>query len=127
VVHWGVRPPLPLGTRILLTGFAVSGVIHLIHPQVFEQIVPTALPARRSLVYASGVAELACAIGLQRRHRWAPRASALLLLAVWPANGQHALKVQHSDHTSTAAKALVWTRLPLQLPMIRSALRSPTR
>jgi uncharacterized membrane protein len=110
----------------VLTGFAVSGVIHLIRPQIFEPLVPKALPVPRALVYASGVAELACAIGLQRRHRWAPRASALLLLAVWPANAQHALDVQRSGRTSTAQKVLVWARLPLQLPMIKAALRSPT-
>ena len=121
-----VRPPLPLGTRLLVTAFAVSGVAHLVRPRLFEPLVPTQLPARRALVYASGVAELACAVGLQRRYRWAPRSAALVLLAVWPANGQHALSTQRSNRASSAEQALVWARLPLQLPMIRAALRSPT-
>jgi uncharacterized membrane protein len=121
-----VRLPLPLGTRLLVTAFAVSGVAHLVRPQLFEQIMPHRLPAHRGLVYASGVAELACAVGLQRRHWWAPRAAALVLLLVWPANGQHALSTQRSSRASSAEKALVWARFPLQLPMIRAALRSPT-
>jgi uncharacterized membrane protein len=111
---------------MLTTGFAVSGLVHLIRPQVFEPIVPKALPAHRALVYASGVAELVCAAGLQRRSRWAPLASAALLLAVWPANGQHAVSVQRSGRAATWRKAAVWARLPLQVPMIRTALRSPT-
>ena len=120
-----VDDPLPLGTRLLASSFVVSGVAHLVRPGVFEPLVPRALPARRGLVHVSGLAELACAVGLLRRRRWAPRASAALLLAVWPGNGQHVLNVQHSQHTSSVVKALVWARLPLQIPMIRTALRSP--
>lgn len=121
------RGTLPWGTRGLVGAFLVSGVAHLVRPQLFEPIVPEALPARRALVHASGVAELVCAAGLLRRSRWAPVASAALLLAVWPANGQHALQVQRSARTSSTLKALVWARFPLQVPMIRAALRSPTR
>lgn len=119
--------PLPWGTRGLVGAFLVSGVAHLVRPQLFEPIVPEPLPGRRELVYASGVAELVCAAGLLTRARWAPKASAALLLAIWPANGQHAVSVQRSARTSSALKAAVWCRFPLQLPMIRAALRSPTR
>jgi len=119
------RAPLPAGTRLLQAAFALSGVLHLTHPQLFEPIVPRVLPARRALVLGSGVAELVCAAGLQRRSPWAPRASALLLLAVWPANGRHALVLQRSERATTAQKVLGWARLPLQVPMVRTALRSP--
>jgi uncharacterized membrane protein len=118
--------PLPAGTRALVVSFVVSGVVHLVRPQVFEPLVPRALPAPRALVYVSGVAELVCAAGLVRRTRWAPRASAALLLAVWPGNGQHVVNVRRSARSSTAAEVAVWARLPLQVPMIRAALRSPT-
>ena len=117
--------PLPAGTRLILGAFAVSGVVHLVRPGVFEPLVPPALPARRALVYVSGLAELACAYGLLSRRRWAPAASAALLTAVWPANGQYALDVQRSRRSSGAHKAIAWARLPLQLPMIRAARRSP--
>lgn len=121
------RGALPWATRGLVGAFLVSGVVHLVRPELFEPIVPDALPAKRTLVHASGVAELVCAAGLLRRSRWAPVASAALLLAVWPANGQHAVQVQRSARIPSAAKALVWARFPLQIPMIRAALRSPTR
>lgn len=117
---------LPIGTRALATSFVVSGVVHLVRPQVFEPLVPPALPAPRALVYVSGVAELVCAAGLVQRRRWAPLASAALLLAVWPGHGQHAVNVQRSTRSSLPAKLAVWARLPLQIPMIRAALRSPT-
>jgi uncharacterized membrane protein len=114
--------PLPVTTRVLCLAFGLSGVVHLVRPQVFDPLIPPVLPARRALVYLSGVAEIACGIGLQRRSRWAPSASALLLLAVWPGNAQHALNVQRSPRASTLQKAVMWGRLPLQLPMIRAAL-----
>ena len=117
---------LPVGTRALAAGFVVSGIVHLARPQVFQPLVPRALPAPRALVYLSGVAELVCAAGLVQRRRWAPRASAALLLAVWPGNGQHAVNVQRSERSRVPAKVAVWARLPLQIPMIRTALRSPT-
>jgi uncharacterized membrane protein len=119
-----VLPPLPAGTRALAAAFGVSGTVHLVRPQVFEPLVPRALPAPRALVLVSGVAELVCAVGLVQRRRWAPRASAALLLAVWPGNAQHVRAVRRSPRWVRAA---VWARLPLQLPMIRTALRSPTR
>ena len=52
--------------------FVISGSLHLVRPQVFETIVPRQLPARRALVYASGVAELACAAAGASRLRRSP-------------------------------------------------------
>ena len=90
------------------------------------QLVPRALPAPRALVYASGVGELVCAFGLVRRRRWAPRACAALLLAVWPGNVQMAVDVRRSPRRSVPAEVAAWATVPLQLPMILTALRSPT-
>ncbi len=92
--------------------FTVSGVVHLVHPSTFTPIVPDVLPAHTALVYASGVAELVCAVGLWRRDRWAGGASVVLLLAIWPANLKMALD---ADGGSAVA---AWIRLPLQLPLI---------
>lgn len=55
---------LPRGARAVASAFVVSGIIHLVRPQVFEPLVPPVLPRRRELVYASGVAEIVCAAGL---------------------------------------------------------------
>ena len=113
------RPYLPW---IVAAPFTVSGAVHFIRPQVFTGVVPHALPWHVGLVYASGVAELICAYGLWRRQRWAGIASALLLLAIWPANLQDAITTQHRrDMTATV---FTWVRFPLQLPLIWFALQA---
>lgn len=119
--------PLPSKDITALAGlFAVSGTTHLVRPEVFEPIVPSVLPATREIVLGSGVAELLCAAGLlhPRTRRAAGWASAALLVAVFPANVKMANDVTRSRRTSTALKAGTWARLPLQLPMIRTALRA---
>jgi uncharacterized membrane protein len=103
---------------------ATSGVIHLVRPQTYEPIMPRFVPAHREVILASGVAELVCAAGLLsgRFRRPAGWASAALLLAVFPAN----LKMA-SDSTrtsSTGFQAIAIGRLPLQLPLVRTALKA---
>ena len=116
--------PLPKDVAALAGLFTLSGVIHLVRPQVYEPIVPRVLPARRQVVLVSGVAELVCAAGLlhPRGRRAAGWASAGLLLAVYPANVKMALDARRSR--SAGLRAATLARLPLQLPMIRTALRA---
>lgn len=104
--------------------FAVSGVIHLVRPEVFERIVPRFLPRHRELVLASGVAELVCAAAViaPPTRRIGGLASAGLLAAVFPANVQMAVDVVRSRRATPALKAGVLARLPLQWPLIRAAL-----
>ncbi len=83
--------------------------------------MPRALPVRthRPLIYASGIAELVCAVGLARRSRWASSASIAVLAAVFPANVQMALDTGSGRHPGAMNKASVaWGRLPLQLLMV---------
>lgn len=111
----------------LATGFAASGVIHLVRPQFFESIMPRVIPTRhhRWLVYVSGIAEVACAAGLVRRTRWGAAASTALLLGVLPANIQMALDAGTGRHPGAMDnRAVAWGRLPLQLPMIWAALQA---
>lgn len=124
----------PLGKdAIALAGlFLTSGTMHFVRPQPFEAIVPKRLPSRRSLVYASGAAEIACAIGLfvPRTRRVAGLASAALLVAVFPANvtmtGHAKRRLDRDPHDAARQRYLAATvaRLPLQWPMIRAALRA---
>ena len=125
--HVMSEPPLPWATKGVVAAFAASGVVHMVRPQVFEPLIPAALPAPRGLVYASGAAELVCAAGLIARRAWAPSASAALLVAVWPGNWTMALTWQRSSKVPPRAKVLAWARLPLQVPLILAALRSPRR
>ncbi|MDA3022947.1 MAG: DoxX family protein [Actinomycetota bacterium] len=115
---------LPIGTKILAGSFLTSGIVHLVQPDAFEPLMPRGLPAHREIIYASGVAEIVCGVGLLTRQRWAPLASATLLLAVWVGNWEYAIKVQRSARTSTPHKVGAWLRVPIQVPMIRVALKS---
>ena len=114
-----------IAPRALGAAFVTSGVLHLVSPEPFEAIMPRGLPARRELVYGSGVAELACGLGLLTRRKWAGRASAALLLAVWPANIQMALDSGSGRLRGPADNRLIaWGRVPLQVPLIWAALQS---
>lgn len=109
--------------------FATSGILHLVRPQVFQTIVPRRLPAPRGIVYASGVAEVACAVGLSHpaTRRAAGFASAALLVAVFPGNVQMALTEGKRAGTGTGSRArhvATLARLPLQIPLIRTALKA---
>ena len=115
---------LPLTAKAVTGAFAVSGVIHLVKPEVFEPLVPEQLPGGpRPWVTWSGVAELACAAGLvvPATRRPAALASAALLAGVFPGNVKMALDAQRSSNVPFKAGTLA--RLPLQWPMIRSMLK----
>ena len=127
-------PPLTKDVAALAAVLATSGVTHLVRPEVFEGMVPRALPATRELVYASGVVELLCAAGLvtPSTRRAAGWCSAALLVAVFPANVQmsvtHARRAaRRGDPASRAGFAATLARLPFQLPLIRTALRAAGR
>jgi uncharacterized membrane protein len=109
----------------LALAFAGSGTVHLVRPQSFASIMPRAIPQEHhtNLIYASGVAELICAMGLFRRTRWAGPASVAVLASVFPANVQMALDSGSGRNEGPADnRALAWARLPLQAVMIWAAL-----
>ncbi|MCU0282502.1 MAG: hypothetical protein MUD13_01175 [Candidatus Nanopelagicales bacterium] len=117
---------LPVGTTMVAAALGGSGVVHLVRPEVFEPLIPMWLGDPRPWVLGSGVAELACAAGLVTRRRWAPGAATATLAVIWVGNLQMALDLQGSRRP-TWQKAAAWARLPLQVPMMRAAWRSPVR
>ena len=102
--------------------FVVSGVIHLVRPEVYEPLMPSWVPAHREVILGSGVVELVCAAGLvhPRTRRLAGWASAAVLVGVYPGNVKMA--VDSTRTRSTRFKAIAFGRLPLQIPMIKAAL-----
>ena len=104
--------------------FAGSGALHLARPGLYLPLVPPVLPARDGIVLASGVAEIVCAAGLLMHARWAGLASALLLVAVFPANVAYAVDSASAPSTSPLVVAAAWGRLPLQAPLIWAALQA---
>jgi uncharacterized membrane protein len=106
---------------VLLGG---AGVLHFVTPAPFDSQVPHVLPGSpRTYTYVSGVAELGLAAGLAvpRTRRVSGAVAAAFFVAVFPANVQMAMSWLASDKTSTAMKAGVVARLPLQIPLIMQA------
>ena len=111
-----------IGALIVAALFLASGVLHLVNPAAFVWLMPPWLPLQTELIVISGVMELAAAIGLIFKQRWAPLLTALTLLAVWPANWWFAI----DSLTSNPNIALIaWLRLPLQLPLLWWAWKAP--
>lgn len=95
---------------------ATAGVAHFVVPDFFARIIPAPMRSQDDLlVAASGVAELACAalLAAPRTRRVGGWATVALLVAVFPANVQHALD----------DGGAVWLRLPLQVPLVLWAHR----
>lgn len=97
--------------------FIGSGMAHLLLPRPFLAIVPDYLPAPRTLVGISGLAEFAGGLGVLIPATRRPAAWGLvaLLISVFPANLWMA---GHPERFSSIPPWTLWARLPLQLPLI---------
>ena len=115
---------LPVGSWIVVTLFSLSGVLHLVNPEGFLWLMPPWLPEPILLIYLSGLAELVAAAGLILKQRWAPMFTVLVLLAVWPANWWFAIDALSTNPDLAFA---AWLRLPLQLPLLWFAYKSPVK
>ena len=104
--------------------FAVSGVVHLVKPELYEPLIPDWLPGAREVVLGSGVAELVCAAGLAhpRTRSAAGWASAALLVGVFPGNIQMAVDAVGTDNTALKIGSIA--RLPLQAPLVWLAVKA---
>lgn len=116
--------PLTRVAKVVVGAFTVSGIVHLVKPEVFEALMPDWVPAHREIIVGSGVAELACAAGLAipQTRRVAALASAALLVGVYPGNLKMAGDALGTDNTAFKAAALA--RLPLQWPMVRAMVKT---
>jgi uncharacterized membrane protein len=115
----------------LLTAFFVfAGAMHFVIPGGYASIMPSWVPYPLTMVYLSGILEIAGGGGLliPSLRRAAGVGLVLLLIAVFPANVQmlHNAIVRGA---SSLAETLLWLRLPLQPLMIywvyRLAIRRP--
>jgi uncharacterized membrane protein len=84
-----------LSLRVLLAlAYALAGYLHLVRPETFLTITPDWAPYPEAVVYWTGLAEIAGAIGLLQPLSKALRQAAgiglaLYALCVWPANINH--------------------------------------
>ncbi len=107
--------------------FIFAGIMDFVFPRVYESIVPDYLPARRALVYASGVAEIAGGAGVlhPRTRRLGSWWSIGTLIAVFPANVDMALHPDRYRMIPGGRTSLI-ARLPLQALMIAWAWAAGT-
>src|SRR3954449_4773963 len=93
--------------------FLLAGLLHFLRPKPYVAIVPDAVPCKREIVYASGVAELAGGAGVlvPRTRRAAGWGLIATLLAIFPGNVNLAL---NDGRFRAVPEPLLWARLPLQ-------------
>ena len=115
---------LPIGSWIIVFAFTASGILHLVNPNAFLWLMPPFLPFPIELIVISGVAELAAALLILVKHRFAPALTIAVLLAVWPANWWYAIDTLSSNPEMALA---AWIRLPFQLVFIWWAYKTPVR
>ena len=118
---------LPIGTKIIVFIFLLSGSFHLINPGVFQALIPPMLGMQNFWIVSSGILEIACAIGLLTKQKWAPKLTAGVLLVIWVGNWWYAIDVTFILESSWFLILGSWLRLPLQIPLIQWALRTPVK
>ncbi|GAB19539.1 hypothetical protein GOEFS_091_00310 [Gordonia effusa NBRC 100432] len=110
-------------SRIMAFPLIFMGVLHFAAPKPFDALIPDEIPAdKRTLTYASGVAEAVIGGGLlfRRTRRLAAAGAAALFIAVFPANIN---MVRLWQDKPAWMKAIAWLRLPLQIPMVLAAVK----
>ena len=102
--------------------FGVVGTTHFLKPDLFDLIVPRALPGpARAYTVGSALVEFTLAVGLARRstRRMAAYGAAVFFVAVFPANVQMALDGGMPGRTGLLGSPTVaWVRLPFQVPLV---------
>ena len=117
----------PIGSKIIIFIFLLSGSFHLINPGVFYALIPPILGMQNLWIVLSGILEIVCAIGLVTKQKWAPKLTAGVLLVIWVGNWWYAIDVTWNLESSWLLILGSWLRLPLQIPLIQWALRSPVK
>jgi uncharacterized membrane protein len=107
----------------LVTLLVGAGVLHFVRPEFYDALIPPFLPSPRAWTYTSGVVMLGCAlaVAVPRTRRRGALATAVLFVAVFPANIY--LAIEPGDLPRWAALA----RLPLQIPLVLWALQVARR
>lgn len=120
-------PNVPPGVGLLAAAMLGAGVLHFVAPKPYDSIMPSILPesTHRPLTYASGAAEIAVGAMMlvPRTRALGGRLTALLLLAVLPANIESALRGGYPLDGFLGSTTAAWLRVPLQFPLIWWALR----
>lgn len=107
----------------MAAALAAMGVLHFLAPRPFDKLIPPELPGEpRTWTLASGAVELVTAalVAHSRTRRVGATLAVALFVAVFPGNVQ---MVRDSRGEPWPRRAVAWGRLPLQVPLVRWALR----
>lgn len=96
--------------------YVLAGANHFANPDFYLPMMPPYLPAHRLLIDLSGLAEIACGLGVLMRETRVVAAwgTVALLVAVFPANVHVALHDVPIGGASQGAGALNYVRLLFQ-------------
>jgi uncharacterized membrane protein len=116
-----MAPPCRLGGFFLL-----AGLLHFLRPKPYVAMMPDALPRKRELVFASGVAEMAGGGGvlMPGTRRFAGWWLIATLLAIFPANVNMAV---NAGRFRAVPEPMLWVRLPIQGVLIAWVWRVAAR
>lgn len=100
--------------------FTLAGTLHFLKPAFYVQIMPDYIPRHKLMVYLSGMAEIAGGLGmlLPAVRFEASIGLILLLVAVFPANIDMAVKSIRKRGWSELYSILLIVRLPLQFVLM---------
>lgn len=103
--------------------YVIAGAMHFLVPEVYVQIVPPVLPGPLTLVYLSGIAEIALGLGVlhPRTRRLAAWGLIGLLIAIFPANVYMATSgvvIEGTPGGGDPSEIVRWGRLPLQVILV---------
>lgn len=96
--------------------FVVTGILHFVIPDDYEAMVPDYFPARRTIVYVSGVAEIVGGLGAigRRTRRLAGWWNVATLLAVSPVHYDMAVHAERWEGKVPGGRPALLARIPLQ-------------
>lgn len=100
--------------------FVLAGILHFLKPGFYLNIMPDYIPRPKAMVYLSGVAEVAGGVGmlLPAVRFEATIGLILLLIAVFPANIDMALKTIRKRGWFRLSSILLISRLLLQFVLM---------
>ena len=124
--HEGMPPARRSWLRaIVALVFLLAAVPHFTATATEASLIPGFFPRRRELVLLTGVAEIAGALGLliPRTRRLAAWGLVALLIAIFPANVNHAVQNLQPGGILNS-RVYQWARLPFQALFIWAVIAS---
>jgi len=114
--------PFPAGKLAMSIMLVFTAAGHFLYPEGMALMLPESIPFRKEIIYATGVIELAAAIGIliprfQRLTGWL---LIIFFVSILPANiyaAIHRVNLQTATYDGKGTEYL-WFRIPLQILFI---------